>query len=72
MLPEEIGFEPGKEIETKVGTFTCYDRLKDVPNEGSGLIIGSWGLADKRFVALVLQGKSAEKEFGLKPGFELF
>lgn len=71
MLPEEIGFEPGKVIKTKLGDLTCYSRLKDVPNDQPGLIVGSWGLAEKRFVAVVVQGKSAAKHFNIKTGSEI-
>jgi len=72
ILPKEIDFAPGKNLKTKLGEFTCYERLKDVPNGQPALIIGSWGIRDQRFVALVVQGKSAQKEFGLKPGTPLF
>lgn len=71
MLPDEIGFEPGKQIETKFGTFTCYNRLKDVPEGGYGMTVGSSGYQNKRFVEITVQGKSAAKEFGLSSGVEL-
>jgi S-adenosylmethionine hydrolase len=71
-LPEEIGFEAGKKIQTKVGEFTCYNRLKDVPNGEIGLIIGSSGYQNKRFLEIDIQGKSAAKELGLHSGIELF
>lgn len=72
ILPEEIGFEAGKKIKTKVGEFTCYNRLKDVPNGEIGLIIGSSGYQNKRFLEIDIQGKSAAKELGLHSGIELF
>lgn len=72
LLPEEIDFEAGKEIETKYGTFKCFDRMKDVPNGEPALIIGSWGLEQRRWVSLIIQGKSAAKEFKLHPGSEIF
>lgn len=69
ILPEEIKFEHGKEITLeKVGKITCYSRLKDVPNGEKALIIGSSGIKDKRFLEIVLQGKSASKELGLSVG----
>lgn len=71
LLPEDIGFEVGKEVTTKLGAFKCYERMKDVPNGETGLIIGSWGIKQRRFVALIIQGKSAAKEYGLKPGMEI-
>ncbi|HLB60922.1 MAG TPA: SAM hydroxide adenosyltransferase [Patescibacteria group bacterium] len=72
VMPEDIGLKPGKKIKTKFGTLTCYDRLKDVPNNEGALIIGSWGIDNRRWVSLVIQGKSAAKEYGIKTGMELF
>ena len=72
LLPDEIGFEPGKKIQTKVGEFTCYNRLKDVPNGEAGMTIGSSGYQNKRFIEITIQGKNAAKEFGLYSGMELF
>ncbi len=72
ILPEEIGFEPGKTMESKIGTLTCYERLKDVPNSQPALIIGSSGFEHKRFLEVVVQGKSAAKEFNLSSGSVLF
>ena len=71
ILPEEINFQPGKEIETKLGKLTCYDRLKDVPGGEKALIIGSWGIEGKRFVAVVYQGKSAQKLLNLECGTQV-
>jgi hypothetical protein len=68
ILPEEIGFEAGKVIKTVMGDIPCYNRLKDVPNGEPGLIIGSWGIQHKRFIALVIQGKSAAAEYNLSSG----
>ena len=72
LLPEEIGFEPGKKIQTKVGTFTCYNRLKDVPNGDAAMTIGSSGYQNKRFVEITINGKNAAKEFNLYSGVEIF
>ncbi len=68
VLPGEIGFEPGKTIQTKFGELKCYKHLKDLPNDGAGLIVGSSGLRDRRFLEIVVQGKSAAAHFGLKVG----
>lgn len=68
ILPEEIAFADGKKVKTKIGEITCYTHLKDVPNDAVGLTIGSSGLDNKRFVELVVQGKSVAEKFGLKPG----
>jgi len=73
LLPEDIGFEVGKKIELKgIGEVTCYERLKDVPNDGTGMIIGSSGIMDKRFLEVVIQGKSAAKTYNIQNGHLLF
>ncbi len=68
ILPEEVGHKHGKVLKTKVGEIECFDRLKDVPNDKPGLIVGSSGLKDKRFLEIVVQGKSAATHFNLNPG----
>jgi len=68
LLPEEIGFESGKQIKTKFGEFMCFESLKDVPDGQFGLVIGSSGLGDKRFLELVKQGESAAKYLGILSG----
>lgn len=72
LLPEDISHTPGKVVSTKVGDITCYERMKDVPNDKPGLIVGSSGLGDKRFLELIVQGQPAAKVFNLKPGDEIF
>ncbi len=65
---EDINHQAGQEIETSWGKIKCYDRLKDVPNGEPGIIIGSSGYRDKRFIEIVVQGKSAAERFGIKVG----
>jgi hypothetical protein len=72
IMPEDIEFKPGKQIQTKYGKLKCYDRLKDVPNNKPALIIGSWGIDNRRWVSLVIQGKSAAQEFDIHSGSLLF
>lgn len=72
ILPEEIGFEPGKQLESTVGTLQCYERLKDVPNDETALIIGSSGFQEKRFLEVVIQGKKASETLVLQSGSVLF
>ena len=71
-LPEEIGHGPDKKIKTKYGELKCYDKIKDVPDGETGLIIGSWGLGNDRFISLTIQGQSAAKKYGIKSGSPLF
>lgn len=68
ILPEEIGHKPGEIITTKMGEIRCYTHLKDVPDGQAGLTIGSSGIADKRFLEFVVQGKSAQEKFNLSVG----
>lgn len=68
---EDIGHQAGQTIKTQWGDFMCYDRLKDVPNGEPGIIIGSSGYRDKRFIEIVVQGVSAAAKFGIKVGDNL-
>jgi hypothetical protein len=72
LLPEEINHAAGKKITTVYGDIACYERLKDVPNGEPGLIVGSWGIYNNRWISLVIQGKSAEKHYNIKTGTPLF
>jgi len=72
ILPDEVKHSLRKILKTKIGNLTCYDRLKDVPDGKPGLIIGSSGFGLKRFLEVVVQGKSAAEKFKLRAGSELF
>lgn len=65
---EEIGHQAGKKIKTNWGEITCYNRLKDVPDGELGITVGSSGYRDKRFIEIVVQGKSAAAKLGAKLG----
>lgn len=65
---ENLGHVAGKTVSTSWGELLCYDRLKDVPNDQPGLIVGSSGYRDHRFLEIVMQGKSAAEHFGVKVG----
>lgn len=68
LIPEESNHKAKKTLSTLIGDVTCYDQLRDVPNGQAGLVIGSSGLGDKRFIELVVQGESAAERFKLKSG----
>lgn len=68
---EDLGHQAGKKLTTQWGSIMCFDRLKDVPNGQAGIIIGSSGYRDRRFIEIVVQGKSAAKHFGIKVGDRL-
>lgn len=71
ILPNEVEFQPGKGISTKLGNIKCFERLKDVPDGETAFIIGSSGYEDKRFVEFVVQGESAVKKYNLYPGIKI-
>ena len=71
LLPHEIGFEIGKKIQLTKGEFTCYERLADVPDHESAIVIGSSGIEDKRFIEITVQGARASDKYGIKIGDEL-
>ena len=69
ILPDQVGFEHGKEINFELfGKMKCYDRLKDLPNKETGLIIGSSGFKEHRFLEIMTQGASAKQKFGATIG----
>ncbi len=72
-LAEDIGHAPGKTQSFVSGlqAVGCYAGLKDVPDGQAGLIVGSSGLPGKRFLELVVQGKSAARRFKLCYGQSL-
>ena len=55
-------------LKTQWGNLKFYPRLKDVPEGERAAIIGSSGIAEKRFVEIVAQGKSAARELGINQG----
>ena len=72
VLPEEIGFEAGKKIMTKIGELTCYTRMKDVAVGTPAIIVGSSGVEGKRFVEIIVLGQRASDTFNLHVGQEIF
>lgn len=68
---EDVHPDAEGSVATKFGALRFYGRLKDVPEGEAALIIGSSGLGHKRFLEVVVQGRSAEKEFGLAVGSEI-
>ena len=65
---EDIGHKAGSKLKTAWGELPCYGRLKDVPNGEPGIIIGSSGYREHRFVEIVVQGKSAAERFNIHVG----
>lgn len=72
MLPEEIDFVPGRQVETLYGTATMHQQLRDVSDGQLALTIGSSGYAHKRFIELVIQGASVAAQHELRVGDKVF
>ena len=64
---------PSQQTTTRAaaGELPYYARLKDVPDHTAALITGSSGLPGQRFLEIVVQGGSAERELGLVSGVTL-
>ncbi|MEI7652826.1 MAG: SAM hydroxide adenosyltransferase [bacterium] len=71
ILPEEIGFEEGKKIQTHFGLATMYRQLRSVPDGELALTTGSSGYGADRFIELVIQGQSAAKKYGIEVGTKI-
>lgn len=61
LLPKDVSFMQGKKVSTEFGDFKCCYQLKDVPDGEAAIIIGSSGLTDRKFLEIVIQGKSAQE-----------
>jgi hypothetical protein len=69
ILPEQIGFEEGKQIKLASGKMAvCHRRLADVPHGTVALTIGSSGYQDRRFVEVTVQRGNAAKVLDLSIG----
>lgn len=68
LLPEDILFRSGGICTTAFGAFKMYDNLKDVPDAETAVVVGSSGMAGKRFVEIVTQGRSASEKLRLSVG----
>lgn len=53
-------------IENKIHNLSFFERLKDLPDNETGLTIGSSGIGDKRFLEIMLQGGNAAQALGIK------
>src|SRR3989344_5526293 len=63
-LPADIGFMPGRTVTVGGQSVGCYHRLSEVPDSQLGVIIGSSGFVDQRFVEVVVKGGSAAATLG--------
>ncbi len=65
ILKEDVDLSDGF-FHTKKGSFKFFESLKDVPDGQSAVVVGSSGMSKKRFLEIVVQGGSAQKEFGFE------
>jgi len=71
ILKDELNIDSDGFVETKIGKLRFFEKLKDVPNKEAGLVVGSSGFMDKRFIEVVAQGKRADQHFDLSVGSEI-
>lgn len=75
LFPEEVGFQPGANIGLQIGesvqSLQCYRRLKDIPDGVLGLIIGSSGFRQRRFLEIAVQGGRADAHLNAQIGTPL-
>jgi len=61
LLPEELNEAKIRLIRNKIPKIEFYDKLKDVPNGQTAVIIGSSGIDKNNFLEIVVQGDNASK-----------
>lgn len=77
LLPEDVDFKEGEDREITIDGLairaTCFKQLKSVPDNHTGLTIGSSGYGNRRFLELVVQGSSCAKHYSIsaKDGFDI-
>ncbi len=71
ILKEEISSGKSRKVKLKIGNKTqalnFYDRLKDIPDGSVGLVVGSSGIGNDRFMEIIFRGGNAAKALGIKP-----
>lgn len=72
---EDFGFKNGEEVQISIKgeshSFKFYERLKDLPDQEIGVVEGSSGIGNKRFLEIIRQGGNAGAEMGLTAGDEV-
>lgn len=59
---------PGEPFFIGDKVINLYPRLKDIPDKQAGLVVGSSGLGDRRFLEIMVNGGKAAELFNLKVG----
>jgi hypothetical protein len=72
LLREEVSVQDGEELNIKINdnelVVNFYEKLRDLPDESLGVIDGSSGIENKRFLEINLQGASAAEKLKVKIG----
>lgn len=72
LISRNFSFKDGEEVEVfikgKEQKLEFYKKLKDLPDKKIGLVEGSSGIGDKRFLEIILQGGNAAEKIGLQSG----
>ncbi|MDD3006431.1 MAG: hypothetical protein PHX30_02485 [Candidatus Pacebacteria bacterium] len=71
-LGENFDFKNGEEVQVSIRgekrSFVFSERLKDLPDKEIGVVEGSSGFGNKRFLEIIRQGGDAAQELGLQVG----
>ncbi len=68
LFVSDVSVQGGSVTTSAAGVLPFFERLKDVPDKTSAIIVGSSGIGTKRFLEIVVQGGNAAQKFGLKVG----
>lgn len=65
---DAVGKTVNLKIENKIHKFNFYEHLKDMPDKETGLVLGSSGIGNERFLEIMTRGGSAAKKLGIEAG----
>ncbi|MDD3191021.1 MAG: hypothetical protein PHI66_05035 [Candidatus Pacebacteria bacterium] len=72
LVGKEFNFQNGQEVEVSIKgekkLLKFYERLKDLPDKEIGIVQGSSGIDDRRFLEVILQGGDVAKKLDIKIG----
>ncbi len=70
LLKEEIDLDAKNNTTLKITKkplkIKFYSALRDLPNKTTGLVVGSSGIGEKRFLEIISQGENASKKLGME------
>lgn len=71
LLTEELSNFTDRLAISGLRSIPYYDHLRDIPNNEAAFVSGSSGIAENRFIEVIVQGGNASKRFGLHLGDSL-